>query len=47
MDSVDEKLMTKIDSLRNELKSDIASVDSRVEDLDKRLDIVCTAPVGS
>lgn len=32
-------LDAKIDSVRNELKADIARVDSKVEDLDKRLDV--------
>ena len=40
IDELDKRLSEKIDSTRNELKSDISRVDSRVEDLDKRLDIV-------
>ena len=35
-----DSLDLKIDSVRNELKADISRVDSRVEELDKRLDIV-------
>jgi hypothetical protein len=40
IDEMDKRLSDKIDSLRNELKSDISRLDSKVEDLDKRLEIV-------
>jgi len=39
IDELDRRLTTRIDSLRNELKADIGKVDSRVIELDKRLDM--------
>jgi hypothetical protein len=40
IDSISASLGSRIDPSRNELKSGISRVDSAVEDLDKRLEIV-------
>lgn len=37
IEELDKRLTSRIDSTRNELKSDISHVESKVEDLDKRL----------
>ena len=39
IDATREELLSKVDSLRNELIADIGKVDSSVKDLDKRLDM--------
>ncbi|MHB1868755.1 MAG: hypothetical protein ACYCPP_07405 [Nitrososphaerales archaeon] len=37
IDELDKRLTDKIDSTRNELKSDISLVDSKIDEMDKRL----------
>lgn len=39
IDAMREELLSKLESLRNALKTDIGKVDSSVDDLDKRLDM--------
>ena len=37
IEELDKRLSAKIDSTRNELKSDISRVDSKIDEMDKRL----------